>query len=71
MMCRLLVTPNSEVIAISFILQTDVATIHGVEMGSNIVRVEVKVILDPSVHLQILVFDEVFLVERALGTFVL
>ena len=69
-MCRLFVTLNSEVVAIGFILQTDVATIHEVEIGSNIIRVEVKVIFDPSANLPIPVFDKVFLVKHALGTFV-
>ena len=36
-MCRLFVTLNSKVVATGFILQTDTATIQGVEMGTNIV----------------------------------
>ena len=70
MMCRLLVRPNSEVVAMGFIVQTDATTIYCVKLDNDIVRVKVKVILDSFACLPIPVSNEIFLVEHALGTFI-
>ena len=42
MMCRLLVEPNSVIVSIGFIVETNATIIHEKELGSNNVQIEVK-----------------------------
>ena len=47
--------PNSTVDARRLVVETQGITIHGIEMDPNTVQVEVKIVIDPSTELPILV----------------
>ncbi|PON75397.1 hypothetical protein PanWU01x14_043640 [Parasponia andersonii] len=69
--CRLIVEPNNEIVAASFMVNTRATIVHGMNLGNDHVRVSIKEVFNKNAVLPILIPSaDIFLVMSAIDTLV-